>query len=196
MLDSIFKTYHKVHLTLQTLYQYNESYSFHYRKFIMLKMIVSTFLFTAFFVHTAENEEITKQDGKFKQFLPSSLSSLKIDQTSQKQLIQVMGRPLKTDDNNNHFYNLSGRNYDTTIGITDNKISYILYSPPAGSLRFAQLKPYIEQQIINQAYQQKLKTDHTHSAGRTFDITLPGQNIRITVRNNTQETIQSILFLQ
>lgn len=158
----------------------------------MLKMIFSAFLFVAFFTSNA----ISEKTDKLKQFLPSPLSSLKIDQTSQQQLIQVIGNPLKKDDNNNHFYNLSGRNYDTTIGITDNKASYILYSPPAGSLRLVQLKPYIEQKVIDQAYQQKLKTDNTHSAGRTFEIILPNQNIRITVRNNTQETIQSILFLK
>ena len=50
------------------------------------------------------------------------------------------------------------------------KISYVLYAPPAGSLHLAQLKPYIAQPIIDQAYQQKLKTDSSHSSGRTFDI--------------------------
>ena len=163
---------------------------------IMLKMIVSICLLIVFFTHSSVSKEITEQVSKFSSFLPDLLSSLKIGQTSKKQLLQIMGKPFKTDKNQNHFYNLSGRYYDTTIGLANGKISYVLYAPPAGSLHLAQLKPYIAQPIIDQAYQQKLKTDSSHSSGRTFDIILPDQNIRITVRNNTQESIQSILFLK
>ena len=138
------------------------------------------------------NKEITS----FTKFLPNSLSSLTIQQTSKQELIQALGKPLKVDGRQNHFYNLSGRNYDTTIGIADNKISYILYSPPAGALQLTQLKPYIPQQAIDRAYQQKRKTNPSHSSGRTFEVRLPDQSVRITVRNNTQESVQSILFVK
>ena len=97
----------------------------------------------------SESNEVKDITSVLNQFLPKPLLSITIDQTSKKQLIQVMGKPNKTDNEQNYFYNLSGKNYDTTIGIKNNKVYYILYSPPAGSLSLKELKPYIEPSILH-----------------------------------------------
>ena len=130
------------------------------------------------------------------QFLPEPLLSITIGQTSKKHLLHIIGTPAKKDNDQNYFYNLSGKNYDTTIGVKNNKVHYVLYSPPSGSLLLRELKPYIEPSLIHQAYQQKHHTTESHSSGRTFDISLPKKQIKITVRNNPQESIQSLLFLK
>ena len=129
------------------------------------------------------------------QFFPNELSFIKLGESTKEESIKALGKSLKIDENQNLFYELSGIKYDTTIGIKENKVSYILYSPPANSLSLPDLKSYIPQTIL-EASQKQSNRETAHSSNRTYDITWPAQGITITVRNNSRESIESLLYFK
>ena len=144
----------------------------------------------------AEKQPIEENASHFIQFLPEPLSNLKIGDSIQD-LISTMGKPAKIDSEQNYFYELSGKKYDTTVGIAHGEVSYIIYSPPAGSLTLQDLTPYISQQTLHLAYQQEnKKAPSLHSSDQNFEIELRDGSLSITVRKNTQKSIESIAFLK
>ena len=145
---------------------------------------------------TSSVSTIQETASAFIPFLPEPLSSVKVGDSIEK-VIQIMGEPAKIDSEKNHFYELSGKKYDTTIGITDEKVSYIIYSPPTGSLTLQDLKPYISKQTLQSAYERADQQPPTsHSSNKYFEVTLRDKSFSATVRKNTQESIVSIEFLK
>ena len=143
-----------------------------------------------------KNQTIEENSSHFIQFLPEPLSSLKVGD-SIKKMISIMGEPAKIDSEQNYFYELSGKKYDTTVGIAHGKVSYVIYSPPAGSLTLQDLTPYLSQETLHLAYQQETQqTPSIHSSGRYFEIELGDGSFSATVRRNTQKSIESIAFLK
>lgn len=131
-------------------------------------------------------------------FLPEPLSSLKVGDPIEK-IIPILGEPAKIDSEKNYFYELSGKKYDTTVGTANGKVSYIIYSPPAGSLTLQDLKPYISQETLQSAYQkaeQQSPTSHDSERGRYFEVQLRDESFSATVRRNNRESIDSITFLK
>ena len=132
---------------------------------------------------------------KIYKYFPSSLSKIGLDKTTKEELFRVLGTPTKNDKEQNYFYELSGRKYDTTIGIKDNRVSFIFYEPPLGKLFLRDIKEYIPEESLKRAYQSKLKSTVAHSSGRNFYILLKEINLKITVRNNKNESVESIYIV-
>ena len=145
---------------------------------------------------TAKNQTEEENSSAFIQFLPEPLSALEVGD-SIKKMVQIMGEPAKIDSEQNYFYELSGKKYDTTVGTAQGRVSYIIYSPPAGSLTLQDLKPYISPQTLHLAYQQvNQQSPSLHSSNRYFEVELRDQSFSATVRRNTQESIESMTFLK
>ena len=166
-------------------------------------MVIYRILFILLSFHLfqiqAENQKtkhIEENSSHFIQFLPEPLSSLKLGDSINK-MISIMGEPAKIDSEQNYFYELSGKKYDTTVGMIHGKVSYVIYSPPAGSLTLQDLIPYISQETLHLAYQQETqKAPSFHFSGRYFEIELKDGSFSATVRRNTQKSIESIAFLK
>ena len=148
--------------------------------------------------NTVDNirKEKTESIPDWMQFFPDELSFVELGESTKEEIIKKLGKPLDTDGNQNLFYELRGIKYDITIGIEENKISHIIYSPTANSLFLKDLKPYIPQHILDQASQKQSSEESAHSFNRSYDITWPAQGITITVRKNSRESIETLLYFK
>ena len=125
-------------------------------------------------------------------FLPSQLTLIKVKESSKDQVIQILGPPLKTDKNKNLFYTLGNTAFDTTIGFKEDKIHYILHSPAEGALILDEIKsksPDLEFMPVK-------PPQLSHSSEHNFNLTSKDQSLTITVINNSQKSIETIVILR
>ena len=139
----------------------------------------------------------TEQPFNVMLFLPAVLSQLQINKSTEQQLIQILGKPLKKEKGS-YFYNLSGRNYDTTIGFKQGKIAYILYSPPNNQLFLKDLRNYIPEDILNKALSQaekdSLNPEKSHSPNPSFNIVLKNKGLTININKNSKLSVEHFLI--
>ena len=65
---------------------------------------------------------------KLYEMFPPQLSKIIIDQTTKKEVEEILGQAHeKNDRGTSYFYNLSGRTYDTTVSFKDGIVYYIIY---------------------------------------------------------------------
>ena len=168
-------------------------------------LFVFCFLMAACDVGVRDKAAVRKQDDHIltsthaARFLPTALSSIKVGISSENDLLKALGEPLEIrqhENDLNFYYNLTGINYDTSIGLQANKVSYMIYSPSSEvSLVLDDLKPYIPQYIIDQAYQQLGAPATSHSHGQTFELVSEDNSLKVVVWNNTKQSIKTLLFL-
>ena len=122
------------------------------------------------------------------------MRSILLGITTKAELIKKLGVPPKKEGDKNFFYDLSGRKYDTTIGLQKGKVTYIYYKLPLGKLFLRDLKNAIPKKVLAEAYKKKYQSTASRSSGRTFTIIMNKQNIKLTVRNNKNESIESVFM--
>ena len=156
-----------------------------------MKILQGYIILLLFFLsaNSLANENLVSRIYKY---FPSNLSKISLDKTTKEELFRVLGSPPKNNKKENYFYELSGRKYDTTIGIKDNRVSFIFHEFPLGKFFLRDIKKYISKEDLKKTYQSKLNPAVSHSAGRSVDILLDDINLKITVRNNKSESIESI----
>ena len=156
--------------------------------------LLSVLLFLVTEKNLAKNPTTYNSNTNWMQFFPGKLSFIKLGESTKEEVIKKLGEPSETDENQNLFYELSGIKYDTTIGIKENKVFHIIYSPPGNSLSLKDLEPYIPQLILDQAITEPENRVSTHLLNKNYYIRWPEQGITITVRKNSRESIESLLL--
>ena len=124
-------------------------------------------------------------------FLPAPLSLIKIKKTSKEKAMQILGPPLKTDKDQNLFYTLEN-DLDTTIGFKEGKIHYILHSPAGGALLLDEIKS----KSPDLKFLPVQPSPPSHSSAHSFNLTAVDQSLKITVSNNSQKSIETIVILK
>lgn len=78
--------------------------------------------------------------------LPSPLQKVAFGKTTPEDIIKTLGAPKeKSHDKvtDIYFYNLTGKNYDTTVAFKNKKLQYVIYSPSAPKITFKQLGKWV-----------------------------------------------------
>ena len=163
-----------------------------------MKLLVLTLVFSLSAFGKNTNQEAVSQTNFqiLLQLLPQPLPSIEIGKSSVEQVVSTLGKPLKTDEYNNHYYSLTGIKYDTTIGINKRgKVSYILHSPSAQGPVLQDVKPYIPKNILEKALENRFTQETlSHTSSRSFEIIF--DKIKLVVQNNGTQSISTILLLE
>ena len=123
--------------------------------------------------------------------IPKDLTLIIPGKTKESELAKYLkAKPLKKESV--YFYHLSHMDYDTSIGVKEGLVDYVLFHFKKESLTQSQLSTWISKDELTKNLTKEIEYDHEY--GREIEISKEKGKLKIVFLNNSNYTVDSVSF--
>lgn len=136
-------------------------------------------------------------DEPLKKMLPEKIRNFEIKKTSVGEINRVLGKAGDTKRTKGLtilFYNLSGRDYDTTLSIKDGKLYYLIYNIEPGVHKLKEVEPYVDAKLISDGLRNMREAPPSHDKGRYFFVMNRDLGYQFRITNTPNRDIDQIFI--
>ena len=132
-----------------------------------------------------------------KAHLPSKITNLEIGKTSEKDILSILGKPLKTE-NETLYYGLIDSKYDLKIEIKNKTLQSFVYDFPLSknksTLKFTDFLPFFTP-IKLEEIRKYLESQEGHERGKTFIVKFPEYKMILMFLDAGPKKLKEIQFI-
>ncbi|MDG0815571.1 hypothetical protein [Bdellovibrio svalbardensis] len=126
--------------------------------------------------------------------LPASLQKVLFGKTTQDEILKSLGKPKQKSSNKSVeilYYNLTGKDFDTTVAFKNKKLLYIVYSPSSPQVTFKHLGQWITTEDLMKVAK-TMSAKVSNEKGREIQIEKRNLGTSFIFTDNRDMTLKSV----